>query len=344
MEPVDEAASALGKLGAAKGGHARAESLSSESRSEIARNAAAARWGNTIHVASHTGDMQIGEIKISAAVLDDGTRVLSQSTVLLALGRNPQKSRRTRGDDESKRAPFLLANNLQPFISEELQTMSEPIVFRVAGEGNTRSVGYRAEMLPMICDVYLEAREAGKLDPKQRAAARAAEILVRGLARIGIVALVDEATGYQEVRARDELQRILEAYVRAEFRPWIKMFPDDFFREIYRLQGWEFRPGTSRRTPYVGKLINKYVYDQLPSGVLDELRRLNPKSDTGHRARRHHQFLTEGTGNSHLDRQIISTLTLMRAATSKEQFEDLFDRVHPPAQPRLPLFVPVPGE
>ncbi len=148
----------------------------------------------------------------------------------------------------------------------------------------------------MVCDVYLEARNAHKLDPKQRSVARAAEILVRGLARVGIVALVDEATGFQEVRARDELQRILEAYVQAEFRPWLKMFPDDFFREIYRLQGWEYRPGTSKRTPYVGKLVNKYVYEQLPTGVLDELRRLNPKNERGNPSRRHHQFLTEGTG------------------------------------------------
>lgn len=344
QESASGTGAALGKLGASKGGHARAARLDSETRSEIARRAATARWGESVHVAFHTGDMQIGDILIAAAVLDDGTRLLSQSTVLTALGRNPQKSRRTRGEDTDKRAPFLVANNLQPFISEELREMSDPIPFRISGEGSSRSWGYRAEMLPMVCDVYLEAREAGKLDPKQRDVARAAEILVRGLARVGIVALVDEATGYQEVRARDELRRILEAYVQAEFRPWIKMFPDDFFREIYRLQGWDYKPGTSKRTPYVGKLVNKYIYDQLPAGVLDELRMLNPKTDRGYRARKHHQFLTQGTGNSHLDRQIVSVLTLMRAAETKEQFEDLFDRVHPPLQPRLPLFIPVPED
>ncbi len=342
-EMVSKEAAALAKRGAQKGGLARAERLSPEERSEISRRAAEARWGETIQVAYHTGDIKIGDITLACAVLGDGpTRVLSQSTVLMALGRNPQKSRRTRGDDMDKRAPFLVANNLQPFISDELREMSEPIPFRVAGEGSRRSWGYRAEMLPMVCDVYLEARNAHKLDPKQRPVARAAEILVRGLARVGILALVDEATGFQEVRARDELQRILEAYVQAEFRPWIKMFPDDFFREIYRLQGWEYRPGTSKRTPYVGRLVNKYVYEQLPTGVLDELRRLNPKNERGNRARRHHQFLTEGTGNSHLDRQIVSVLTLMRAADSKEQFEELFERVHPPLQPKLPLFIPVP--
>jgi len=332
----------LSRRGAKKGGLARAQALDAETRSDIARRAAAARWGESVHVAYHTGDMRIGEITLSCAVLDDGkTRLLSQSTVLSALGRNPQKSRRTRGQDTDKRAPFLVANNLQPFISDELKALSEPIPFRVAGEGRSRAWGYRAEMLPMVCWVYLDARNQGKLDPKQVLVAQAAEILLRGLSRVGIVALVDEATGYQEFRARDELQRILEAYVQEAFRPWVRMFPDDFFREIYRLQGWEYRPGTSKRTPYVGKLINKYVYDQLPTGVHEELRRLNPRTESGHRARKHHQFLTDGTGNKHLDHQIVSVLTLMRAAQSKEQFEELFERVHPPLQPRLPLFIPV---
>lgn len=116
----------------------------------------------------------------------------------------------------------------------------------------------------MVCEVYLDARTEGVLLHNQRVAAQAAEVLIRGLARVGIIALVDEATGYQEVRARQELQKILEAYVAAEFRPWVKTFPDEFFRQIYRLQGWEFRPGTSKRTPMVGKLIKHYIYEQLP--------------------------------------------------------------------------------
>lgn len=46
-EPKPEknpAAVALGRLGGLKGGKARAEKLSSKKRSEIARNAAKARW------------------------------------------------------------------------------------------------------------------------------------------------------------------------------------------------------------------------------------------------------------------------------------------------------------
>jgi hypothetical protein len=225
-------------------------------------------------------------------------------------------------------------------VSVEIRALAERPI-RYTGPGNAKSLGYQAELVPMVCEVYLEAREQKVLTKNQLPIARAAELLMRGLARVGIVALVDEATGYQEARARDELQTILEAYVSAELRPWLKMFPDEFFREIYRLQGWEYKPGSSKRTPYAGRLVNKYVYEQLPPGVLQELERRNPRKDSGHRSFRHHQLLTDHTGNVHLDRQISTVTTLMRIARDKRDFEDLFERAFPPLQARLPLVIDV---
>lgn len=331
---ASSSAAALGKLGGSKGGHARAARLTAVQRSEAARAAAEARWGRSVAAATHEGELVIGDMRIECAVLDDGTRVLSQGTVLTALGRAP-----TRGRDELRRGglpPFLTAANLKPYIPEELLENYEPIQYRRPGTG-ARSVGYKAEMLPMVCEVYLDARHDDVLHRSQIPTAHAAEILIRGLARVGIIALVDEATGYQEVRARQELQRILEAYVQAGFRPWVRMFPDDFFREIYRLHGWEFRPGTSRRTPHVGKLIKHYIYEQLPKGVLDELERVNPKNDKGNRPRKHDQHLTASTGNAHLDKQITTVTVLMKIARNRREFDDLFERAFPPAQQKLPL-------
>ncbi|MGH3305049.1 MAG: P63C domain-containing protein [Streptosporangiaceae bacterium] len=149
--------------------------------------------------------------------------------------------------------------------------------YRHAGVSN-RSLGYKAEILPMVCEVYLDAKNAGVPTKNQMAAAAAAEVLIRGPARVGIIALVDEATGYQEVRARRELEKILEMYVQEQFRPSVRTFPDEFFREIYKLHGWEFKPGQTQRTPQVGKIIKHYIYGQLPEGVLAELEQLNPKN------------------------------------------------------------------
>jgi hypothetical protein len=338
---ASQEAAALSLRGASKGGKARAEKLDPEVRSQIARRAAEARWGAPPS-ATHVGKIQIGDRVLDCAVLEGEPpiRVINQSTLLAALDR-VGKSRRGAGRAMTgeKRAPFLSAMNLQPFISDELKALDSPIAYTLPTGG--RAWGYRAEILPKVCSVYLEAREHRALAPKQASVARAAEVLVRGLAEVGIVALVDEATGYQETRARHELQQIIQAYIQAELRPWLKVFPDEFFQEIYRLQGWEYRPGTSKRTPYVGHLVNKYVYQQLPPGVLQDLQERNPRTEKGYRAHKHHQFLTADTGNPHLDKQIATVTTLMRIANSKQEFEDLFERAFPPPNPRLPLVIEV---
>ncbi len=332
---LSQEARALSKRGSSDGGKARAARLSPQERRDIARTAAQARWGISVLPASHIGEMEIGHRTIACAVLDGGTRVINQGTMLSALGR----ARRAKGGDAGT---VLFAANLNPFISPDLdEKLRTPITYTMPNGG--RALGYPAQVLPEVCEVYLDARQAGKLLPAQQPAAVAAEVLMRGLARVGIVALIDEATGYQEVRARQELQRILEAYVQAELRPWIKTFPDEFFREIYRLQQWEYKPGTSKRTPYVGKLINKYVYEQLPPHILDELRRLNPRNPSGNRTFKHFQFLSPDTGNTHLNQQISTVTTLLRVARTKQDFEDMFERAFPPPQGRLPLVIEAPS-
>ena len=334
---LTKSAQALSKRGASAGGHARAERLAPADRKAIAAKAAAARWGLTA-IPALDGELVIGDRAIKCAVTDDGTRLINQESFLIALDRAP-KAKGGTGVRAGAVPAFLSAANLEPYIGPDLRELADPILY--APESGGRSYGYRAEILPAVCEVYLEAREDGGLRKNQEPAARAAEILIRGLARVGIIALIDEATGYQEIRARNELAKILESYVQAEFRPWIKKFPDDFFREIYRLQGWEYKPGTSKRTSYVGKLINKYIYDELPEGVHEELARLNPRNERGYRPHKFHQFLTADTGNAHLDKQISTVTTLMRISRSKTEFEDLFERAFPPTQPRLPLVIEV---
>lgn len=323
----DASSQALFRLGAAEGGRARARSLTKEQRSEIARRAAEARWDSdavrATQKANHVGSLDFGAQRIECAVLADGTRVLSQGTVMEALGR--AKSMGRRGDEESKRPPFLSAANLDPFISPKLLSELTPIKYRVP-HSRFPSLGYLAQTLPEVCEVYLDARKAGALLPSQEAAADAAELLIRSFAKVGIIALVDEATGYQEVRDREELRQLLEQYVEESFRPWVKVFPDVFFAEIYRLHAWTANPKAGRHPGYVGTFINTYVYDLLPEGVADELRRVNPVTEKGRRARKHHQHLTIDTGNKHLDRQITTVTTLMQVSDDVEDFKRLFDR------------------
>lgn len=319
----------------AEGGARRAENTSPERRREIARKAADARWGKTVQNAEYVGSLAIGDLSLECVVLEDGRRVISQKSILESLGRSDSSGRRTRNDN---RPPFVEAGNLVPFFSDELIAMFNRVEYRHSNGIGTRH-GYAAEILPLVCEVYLAAREAGVLTPPQLNTARSAEILVRGLSRIGIIALVDEATGYQAKRAKDELAKLLEAYVNEEYRKWVRKFPEVFFEELYKLHNWEFRPGNHKHPAYVGKFINQYVYEALPDGVLDGLQSVNPKNASGNRSRRHHQHLSEEQGLSHLEDQIKETVTLMKLADSKKQFHSSFTKLHPanPEQPELEL-------
>jgi|CXWL01.1.fsa_nt_gi hypothetical protein len=318
--------------------------MDGERRSEIARGAALSRWGKEIPFVTHDGSLVIADREISCAVLSNGKRLLNQQTFLQAIGR----ARTAKGKTGSaslapgQLPPFLAADNLRQFVPLDLWEHATPIEFRA--RGGVKAYGYDAVLLPMVCEVYLSARDAGQDTSAQKHIVRACDLLMRGLARVGIIALVDEATGYQEDRAKNELQLILAKYIAAELMPWVKRFPDDFFRHIYRLQGWQYRPGTAKRTPQVGRLINKYIYEELPPAVLAELREKNPVTEKGYRAHKHHQYLTDHTGHPHLDRQITAVMTLMAVSDDREAFEHNFSRVFgKPFQARLPLVVPIDG-
>lgn len=336
------------------GGIARREALTKDQRRAIAKNAAEFRWGTDLPQASHDGPLQIGDTELAAAVLSNGKRLLSQGTMLKALGRSRTPKAGTGGSMGVADLPaFLQAEILKPYISEELASSTTPIFFRL--KSGQRTVGYDAMMLPMVCEVYLnfrdslnaqiksgdraQKRQALANEKKYRHIIEACDHLTRGLARRGIIALVDDATGYQADKAREEIEKILQAYVSPGLLPWTQKFPHDFFREAYRLLGWEYKPGQVKHPQYMGKFINKYVYDALPPGVSDELKRRLPKNENGNRRAKLWQQLTIDTGSPHLDKQLTANITLMQISDDKQQFESHWDRLFG-KQPRLALETP----
>lgn len=317
----------------AKGGHARARALSPEERQKIAKRAAEKRW--QAPKADHTGELHLGEIAIQCAVLPDGRRVLSQRGVGRALGRGYGGADWRRDDGGGNLPFFLAAKSLKPFISNDLLVlMREPIQYQ-HGKGGGLAHGIEATALPQVCDVWLKAREAGALSEPQKVVAQKAEILMRGLAHIGVVALVDEATGYQDVRDRQALQAILDQFLRKELAAWAKRFPDDFYKEIFRLRGWKW--STMKRPGVVAAYTKDLVYARLAPGVLDELERKNPVLPSGRRKAKHHQWLTEDVGHPALAQHLHATIGLMRASDSWEGFKALMNRAFPKRGDNLQL-------
>lgn len=311
-----------------KGGKARADKLTTEERREIASQAAKARWAeaSSLPKATHMGTLKIGDAEIPCAVLSDGTRLLTQAGFLGALGRSTKPKGRSQQVTDGL-PPFLATRSLNPLITQEIVDATVPIAFITTTGG--KALGFKAELLPKVCDLFLEARNSGLLTQQQMSIAESSEMLVRALAKVGIVALVDEATGFQSERDRDELHRLLSVYLVEERLAWAKRFPDDFYRQIYRLKGWPW-PVAKAKTPYLGHITNDIVYERLPDGVLPKLRELNPtQEDSKRRKFKHHQFLSEDVGQPDLRDHILQLLPIMRISRDWKTFKRHLDVAFP---------------
>jgi len=289
--------------------------------------------------AEYAGTLRIGDIKIPCAVLEDGTRVLSEHGITTALkSRSGAARKHKKHAIETGRPPlpiFVASKNLIPFISDELYIgLTEPLRYEV---GNRIAQGFPAELLPEICDVWLKARDNNVLNKQQEKKCKQAEILVRGLAHVGIIALVDEATGYQEVRSRNALEEILDKFIAKELRKWIKTFPDEFYIEMFRLRGWQYIPFSVKRPSVVGKYTNDLIYERLAPNVLEELKKKNPKDIKGRRKHKHFQWLTEDVGDPRLREHLSAVIALMKASTKWDQFYRMVQRALPKYREQIPL-------
>jgi hypothetical protein len=327
---ISGAARVLSQSGAAKGGKARASVLTPTERSELARRAVTARWeraGKAPQIVTaapapevqavakmpysmYPGKLTLGNIVISCHVLDDGRRVLTQNEVLRVLkGRNARTT---------SLSTYL--SHLDGFNPEKL---SAPAPFRIPGLPIS-ALGYDATLLIDICDAYLVARDRGQLTEAQEQIALTADIIIRSCAKVGIIALIDEVTGYQQVRAKQALQLKLQAFIADELQEWARMFPDEFWHELARLESVHY---SARHRPLRwGKYVMAFVYDAIDPDVGKMLRAKNPNP---HFLQNHHQWLRK-FGQEAVRLQIGKAVGIMQTCEDmgefKHKFAKIFDR------------------
>lgn len=277
--------------------------------------------------ATHSGDLKIGDIAIRCAVLEDGTRVLAREGLLRAIGRtgNPKKG-------ELFQLPtFLRADNLKPFIEQDLISSSNPILFKPISGGTLSrlSYGYKAEILPLVCNVFLDAADANVLRSTQRHIYQRCKILMRGFAVVGITALVDEATGFQYVRDKLALQEIVNKYLDKNLQPWTKTFDEEFYERLFYLRGWQYKPLSVKRPMLVAQLTIDLVYQRIAPGVLTELRKRAPRDDKGRLKYPMNRYFTPDFGHPKLREHISNVTTLMKASSTWTNFYRLLQRALP---------------
>ena len=276
--------------------------------------------------------LKLGDFEIPCYVLDNEKRILVRYKMMSALGMKGGGAKA----GSHRLLQFVEAKSINPFVSKELAiSIKNPIKFVIPGRGV--AYGYEAKILADICDTVLAARKAGALQPQQFHIAAQCEDLMRAFAIVGIVALVDEATGYQEVRDRQELHKILENYISPELMPWAKRFPDEFYQEIFRLNGWAYDPTSIKRPGVIGTWTNKLIYEQLPPGILTELKEQTPKNPKGKRQHQYHRLLTADIGNPHLERQLAAIIPIMRLSPNWRKFKENFAKAFRIGQQRIEI-------
>lgn len=286
-------------------------------------------------VAKYEGVLKIGEKELPCAVLNDNSRVLTASSVFSAFDR-PRKGKSNEEYRVDQMPSFINANNLQPFVSQALIQWTETKQY-ISLDGRTRE-GYNAQILRELCRVYIEARKSNALHRSQQRFANIAEAILYALSGVGIIALVDEATGYQHDREQDELQKILKAYISEELLPWQKRFPDIYYKELFRLNGWDYTvKGIKQRPSVIGKWTNTLIYEQLPKGVLEELKKRTPISESGNKTVRYHQYLTTDIGEPTLSAQINQIVTIFQLSDNMAEMWAQFNKLKQRQQGQLSL-------
>jgi hypothetical protein len=324
-------------LGRALGGLARAQSTSGARLSEIGLDGANARWKATGEIAKSTGSITIGDIEIPCAVMEDGTRLLSERAVTKAFGGKRGGSHWKRlkeaGDIGTNLPVFLSAKNLNEFIDDDLREgMTRRRTYR-AKNGVADSHGLEATMFPKMCNTFLKARDTeGGLHPSQVAIAKQADIIMRGLAEVGIIALVDEATGHDKEKRKNEYRELFMEFVRAECRGWEQEFPPQLFDIMYKLYG--IPKGKNGKHPqFFGKFIRKYIYAPLANSngaVLEHLDAANPVVyANGGRRYKMHQFLSDMVGVPAFRAHLWQVVGIGAASKGKTIFDRNFSEAFP---------------
>lgn len=311
------------------GGKARAEKLSREKRSEIARNAAAKRWAGSEEksmpkaVCGGEQPLRLGNVEVPCYVLEDERRVVTlrgmQSALGLAVGG---------GATRMAALARLIADN--PSQGNDLALRLESPIAFVLPKGGVGH-GYEGLLLVNICETILDARRAGRLTSRYQNVARAAELVLAAFAAVGIVALIDEATGYQSLRRRFALAEILDKYISDRLNPWTKTFPDEYYTNLFRLLGWDFsrlRPGDSKPAE-IGRITRDVVYRRLSPGLVTELEKHNPYVVPGRRMFKHHQWLTTEIGHPALREHLAKIITTMTLSPDWLTFERNLNKVLP---------------
>ncbi len=272
--------------------------------------------------ATHEGEISLGRNSLSCAVLEDGTHLVGGSGFLRVLGL-PWRGKLNDGSNLG----VQIGSNLRSFNDDRLREALTLIEFRsLRGQ---RAKGLQAYALTTFCNTFIRAREDSELDQAQLKTASQCDHLLMLLGEETIEEQIDAVTGFDTVRDRLALHDILRRSVSPELMVWIHRIPDDFFRQVFRLRGWEWKGMALKKPKTLGRTANSLIFERLAPGVVRELREHVPEDFQGRRKNTRQPWLTKTIGHQALENHVYAVVGLMRASANWSQFYRMLQRSFP---------------
>jgi len=323
--------------GKAKGGKAAAALLTPEERKERALKGANARWKTAdgeMPEAVRDGQLQIGDVFIDCYVLKDGRRLFHKRGLAKALGLKSEGGNAFMKSMGRKSLGSVITGSLR-------EKIDNPVIFKPLNGDPAH--GYEGIFIIELCDAIWEAGRDGKLSSSQMFLAKQSEIIVRSSAKVGIVALIDEATGYIKDKQKDEYRELFKEFIRNECREWEREFPDQFFDMLYRMYNLKRNKDAKTKHPqFFGRFIRKYLYAPLANSkgaILEMLDEKNPVVyKSGGRKYKMFTFLTDEIGLPAFRAHMWQIIGIGNATRTKEGFERGFKAAFPHSGDQMPLF------
>lgn len=230
----------------------------------------------------YLGELKIGQFNIPCAVLSNEKRIIFQRELVGVLT----------GHKKGGIKRYIGAKNLEKYVPEKFKGESwDRRIIKIEYKSKLAH-GFTAEDVIDLLEMYLKAREDSALLESQKHLAIQSEILLRSFAKVGLVFLIDEATGFQTYRKKDALRELVESYIREDARKWTKEFYDPFFESLDIAYGNQ-KTKSNKRPSYYGRFINTYIYEPIERGII--LRELKSLQNID-KNKRLHQFLKEDIG------------------------------------------------
>lgn len=322
--------------GRAKGGKAAAALLTPEERKERAQNAALKRWtpkDGELPEAVRDGQLQIGDVWIDCYVLKDGRRLFHKRGLAKALGLKSEGGNAFMKSMGRKSLGSVITGSLK-------EKIDNPVIFKPLNGDPAH--GYEGIFIIELCDAIWEAGRLGLLAQSQMFLSKQSEIIVRSSAKVGIIALIDEATGYIKDKQKEEYRELFREFIRAEVREWEREFPEQFFDMLYRIYNLKRNKDKTKHPQFFGNFIRKYIYAPLANSqgaVLEMMDEKNPSVyKSGGRKYKMFQFLTDEVGLPAFRAHMWQIIGIGSSTRTKDGFKKGFKIAFPSAGDQMPLF------